>query len=201
MNIQKEREAFEVEWVKLGGDFKSFTIVNNMYVLTNNAGDAGVLFKELAERAINSAFALWLIQARRKQCNIELLESEIEALKPQATPDGFVLVPKKEITDWYLDESEGMWLEELDHWACDLECGEVTVVDRLKVWPAADQFVAKVYIDEDNIELQLFDDEATAKRAAEYCKTMVLHDKQEAAEIFGAIVEAAENKESCAPNE
>lgn len=118
------------------------------------------------------------------------------AAKAQAVPDGYVLVPKKEITDWYLDESEGMWLEELDHWACDLECGEVTVVDRLKVWPAADQFVAKVYIDEDNIELQLFDDEATAKRAAEYCKTMVLHDKQEAAEIFGAIVEAAENKEN-----
>lgn len=94
MDIQKEREAFEAGWVKLGGDFKSFTIVNNMYVLTNNAGDAGVLFKELAERAINSAFALWLIQARRKQCNIELLESEIEALKPQTTPDGFVLVPR-----------------------------------------------------------------------------------------------------------
>ena len=93
INIEEERKAFEIEWIKLGGDFKSFSIIDNMYVLIPSVASAGNVIKELAERAVNSAFALWLIQSRQKQVVIDDLNIQLKDAK--ATPEGFVLVSKK----------------------------------------------------------------------------------------------------------
>ena len=71
INIEEERKAFEIEWIKLGGDFKSFSIIDNMYVLIPSMASADDVIKEFAERAVNSAFALWLIQSRQKQVVID----------------------------------------------------------------------------------------------------------------------------------
>ncbi|MFW1829693.1 hypothetical protein [Acinetobacter sp. ULE_I092] len=91
INIEEERKAFEIEWIKLGGDFKSFSIIDNMYVLIPSMASADDVIKEFAERAVNSAFALWLIQSRQKQVVIDDLNIQLKDAK--ATPEGFVLVP------------------------------------------------------------------------------------------------------------
>lgn len=104
INIEEERKAFEIEWIKLGGDFKSFSIIDNMYALIPSVASAGNVIKELAERAVNSAFALWLIQSRQKQVVIDDLNSQLE--KAKATPEGFVLVPKEQITCFWQDNDE-----------------------------------------------------------------------------------------------
>ena len=93
INIEEERKAFEIEWIKLGGDFKSFSIIDNMYVLIPSMASADDVIKEFAERAVNSAFALWLIQSRQKQVVIDDLNIQLKDAK--ATPEGFVLVSKK----------------------------------------------------------------------------------------------------------
>ena len=93
INIEEERKAFEIEWIKLGGDFKSFSIIDNMYVLIPSMASADDVIKELAERAVNSAFALWLIQSRQKQVVIDDLNIQLKDAK--ATHEGFVLVPKE----------------------------------------------------------------------------------------------------------
>lgn len=93
INIEEERKAFEIEWIKLGGDFKSFSIIDNMYVLIPSMASADDVIKELAERAVNSAFALWLIQSRQKQVVIDDLNIQLKDAK--ATREGFVLVPIK----------------------------------------------------------------------------------------------------------
>ena len=93
INIEEERKAFEIEWIKLGGDFKSFLIIDNMYVLIPSMASADDVIKELAERAVNSAFALWLIQSRQKQVVIDDLNIQLKDAK--ATREGFVLVPKQ----------------------------------------------------------------------------------------------------------
>ena len=93
INIEEERKAFEIEWIKLGGDFKSFSIIDNMYVLIPSMASADNVIKEFAERAVNSAFALWLIQSRQKQVVIDDMNIQLKDAK--ATPEGFVLVPKE----------------------------------------------------------------------------------------------------------
>ncbi|WEE38619.1 hypothetical protein [Acinetobacter sp. TAC-1] len=104
INIEEERKAFEIEWIKLGGDFKSFSIIDNMYVLIPSMASADDVIKELAERAVNSAFALWLIQSRQKQVVIDDLNIQLKDAK--ATPEGFVLVPKENISCYWQDNDE-----------------------------------------------------------------------------------------------
>ena len=96
INIEEERKAFEIEWIKLGGDFKSFSIIDNMYVLIPSMASADDVIKEFAERAVNSAFALWLIQSRQKQVVIDDLNIQLKDAK--ATPEGFVLVMNDRLT-------------------------------------------------------------------------------------------------------
>ena len=51
-----------------------------------------------------------------------------QAAKTQDAPEGFVLVPVKEITEWYLDESENIYREDPD-WLCDISIGDVVEVE------------------------------------------------------------------------
>ncbi|WP_336020878.1 hypothetical protein [Acinetobacter bereziniae] len=97
INIEEERKAFEIEWIKLGGDFKSFSIIDNMYVLIPSMASADDVIKEFAERAVNSAFALWLIQSRQKQVVIDDLNIQLKDAK--ATPEWILIserMPKEE---------------------------------------------------------------------------------------------------------
>lgn len=92
IDLEQERKAFEAEWLNLGGHLNSFQIVNKMYVLTESVQSAGPVVKELSERAINSAFALWLIQARQKNTLIDQLTADLE--KAQAVPEHIVTLQR-----------------------------------------------------------------------------------------------------------
>ena len=97
--------------------------------------------------------------------------------KVQAVPAGYVLVPKKSIEHWYLDEGEYLWMDEPDNWLCDMDVGDVQEVEHkeyivtesntlyaTKVWDAEDQAVSS---------WEFFSSKDDAEKAAEYCKAMI----------------------------
>ena len=100
-----------------------------------------------------------------------------QASKAQAVPNGFVLVPKKSIEHWYLDEGEYLWMDEPDNWLCDMDVGDVQEVEHkehivtesntlyaTKVWDAENQDVSS---------WEFFNSKDDAEKAAEYCKAMI----------------------------
>ena len=100
------------------------------------------------------------------------IEQAAKALEAKKL-EGCVVVPKSEITDWYLDEDEYIYTDEPDIFLCDLEPGDVLEVKRQQCWQVECQFAAKVYEDEDNINWELFDSKEEAEKAAAHCKAMV----------------------------
>ena len=152
MDFEKEREAFEAiprnARVLRGAKFK-----DGEYVALSLFDESS---KELAGQ-LNYGWEVW--QAAKAH--------EAEKLK------GCVVVPKSEITDWYLDEDECIYTDEPDIFLCDLEPGDVLEVKRQQCWQAECQFAAKVYEDEDNINWELFDSKEEAEKAAAHCKAMV----------------------------
>lgn len=186
INIEEERKAFEIEWIKLGGDFKSFSIIDNMYVLIPSVASAGNVIKELAERAVNSAFALWMIQSRQKQVVIDDLNSQLG--KAKATPEGFVLVDKKQTEDWYLDDHENMWWEQdgIDNSLCDLDPGEVQAIEHKEylITESNTLYAAKVWDDfNDQVgDWEFFKTKDEADKAAAYCKAKFKGEPVEAQE-------------------
>lgn len=107
-----------------------------------------------------------------------------QAAKAQAVPDGFVLMPKKSIEHWYLDEGECLWMGEPDNWLCDMDVGDVQEVEHkeyivtesntlyaTKVWDAENQAVSS---------WEFFSSKDDAEKAAEYCKAMVEASQEQA---------------------
>ncbi|MFW1967307.1 hypothetical protein ACG95P_09585 [Acinetobacter guillouiae] len=182
INIEEERKAFEIEWIKLGGDFKSFSIIDNMYVLIPSMASADDVIKEFAERAVNSAFALWLIQSRQKQVVIDDLNIQLKDAK--ATPEGFVLVDKKHTEDWYLDDHEGMWWDQdgIDNSLCDLDPGQVQAVEHKEyLITESDTLYATKVWDESNDQVgfwEFFKTKEEAEKVAAHCKAMIEAQEQ-----------------------
>lgn len=111
-----------------------------------------------------------------------LFEKGWQAAKAQIIPDGFVLVPKKSIEHWYLDEGEYLWMDEPDNWLCDMDVGDVQEVEHkeyivtesntlyaTKVWDAENQAVSS---------WEFFSSKDDAEKAAEYCKAMIEAQEQ-----------------------
>lgn len=198
INLEKEYMAFENTWLSLGANFNSFYLgEDKMYHLTMEKNNLTDSEKVLTLSCINTALAVWLIQAREKQLEIEALKAENEELKTAysgvnaalleqlklnsdlhekllGVSDGeFVVVPKSEISDWYLDEDEGIYLSEPDNFLCDLDIGVVLEIKHQLCWQVENQFVAKVFEDADNIQWELFDSKEDAEKAAAHCKAMI----------------------------
>ncbi|EXA70273.1 hypothetical protein J503_0526 [Acinetobacter baumannii 984213] len=100
-----------------------------------------------------------------------------EKAKAQAVPDTHMLVEKKNIEDWYLDEDEGLWLDHdgIDGSLCELTIGEVKPVQHKEYLITQSQtlYAARVWDDnDDHIAWKLFDSEAIALEAAKQCKSM-----------------------------
>ena len=100
-----------------------------------------------------------------------------QAAKAQAVPEGFVVVPRKSIEHWYLDEGECLWMDEPDNWLCDMDVGDVQEVEHkeyivtesnilyaTKVWDGENQDVSS---------WEFFNSKDDAEKAAEYCKAMI----------------------------
>lgn len=105
---------------------------------------------------------------------IEKLKSELA--KAQAVPEGFVLVPVKEIKEWYLDDSESIYREDPD-WLCDISIGEVVEVEhRVSYELDQDPVFAAIQWDEENGDVgyyETFKTKAEAEKVAAHCKAMV----------------------------
>lgn len=105
----------------------------------------------------------------------EIVERIFEDLNQTQVPEGFVLVPKSEIGHYYYDESEGMYIDEPDHFLTDLDIGEAQEVKCRDYFDLPSKYAAKVW-DEDNQDVgtwELFDTEAEANNVAEHCKAMI----------------------------
>ena len=104
-----------------------------------------------------------------------------ELAKSQAVPDGFVLVPVKEIKEWYLDESENIYREDPD-WLCDISIGEVVEVEhRVSYELDQDPVFAAIQWDDKNGDVgyyEIFKSKAEAEKVAAHCKAMIEAQEQ-----------------------
>lgn len=76
IDLELERRDFKKTWMVLGGHFKYLVVGENQaYHLTNNAPNLTPSEKELTLSAVNTAWAMWLIQARAKQAEIDSLKA------------------------------------------------------------------------------------------------------------------------------
>ena len=98
-----------------------------------------------------------------------------QAGKAQAAPEGFVLVPVKEIKTWYLDDSENIYREDPD-WLCDIPIGEVVEVEhRVSYELDQDPVFAAIQWDEENSDVgyyRTFKSREQADKVAAHCKAM-----------------------------
>lgn len=101
--------------------------------------------------------------------------------KAQAVPEGFVLVPVKEIKTWYLDDSEGIYREDPE-WLCDIPVGEVIEVEhRVSYELDQDPVFAAIQWDEENSDVgyyETFKSKVEAEKVAAHCKAMVETQEQ-----------------------
>lgn len=93
----------------------------------------------------------------------------------KAVPEGFVLVPVKEIKTWYLDDSENMYREDPD-WLCNIPIGEVLEVEhRVSYELDQDPVFAAIQWDEENGDVgyyETFKSKEEAEKVAAHCKAM-----------------------------
>ncbi|WP_228272841.1 hypothetical protein [Acinetobacter junii] len=125
----------------------------------NNTDDED---RKVAYEALNTGWVMWL-RAKRDA-------------KAQAVPEGFVLVPVKEIKEWYLDDSESIYREDPD-WLCDISIGEVVEVEhRVSYELDQDPVFAAIQWDEENGDVgyyETFKSKAEAEKVAAHCKAML----------------------------
>jgi hypothetical protein len=118
---------------------------------------------------VNTGWAMWkkAISFSRKQA--------------QSVPEGFVLVPVKEIKTWYLDDSENIYREDPE-WLCDIPVGEVVEVEhRVSYELDQDPLFAAIQWDEENSDVgyyETFKSKAEAEKVAAHCKAMVEAQEQ-----------------------
>ena len=133
--------------------------------------------EQLFEHVVDDDGVLWFKEQTRQ------MWSMWQEAKANAIPDGFVVVPRKSIEHWYLDEGESLWMDEPDNWLCDMDVGDVQEVEHkeyivtesntlyaTKVWDAEDQAVSS---------WEFFSSKDDAEKAAEYCKAMIEAQEQE----------------------
>lgn len=104
-----------------------------------------------------------------------------QAATAQVVPEGFVLVPVKEIKTWYLDDSENIYREDPE-WLCDIPVGEVVEVEhRVSYELDQDPVFAAIQWDEENSDVgyyETFKSKAEAEKVAAHCKAMVEAQEQ-----------------------
>ena len=117
--------------------------------------------QKVAYEVLNTGWVMWL-RAKRDA-------------KAQAVPEGFVLVPVKEIKTWYLDDSEGIYREDPE-WLCDIPVGEVVEVEhRVSYELDQDPVFAAIQWDEENSDVgyyRTFKSREQADKVAAHCKAM-----------------------------
>ena len=131
--------------------------------------------EQLFEHMVDSDAVLWFKEQTRQMWLMW------EKAKVQAVPEGFVLVPVKEIKTWYLDDSEGIYREDPE-WLCDIPVGEVVEVEhRVSYELDQDPVFAAIQWDEENSDVgyyETFKSKVEAEKVAAHCKAMVETQEQ-----------------------
>ena len=127
--------------------------------------------EQLFEHVVDDDGVLWFKEQTRQ------MWSMWQAAKAQAIPGGFVVVPKKSIEHWYLDEGECLWMDEPDNWLCDMDVGDVQEVEHKEyiVTESNTLYATKVWDGENQAvgSWEFFNSKDDAEKAAEYCKAMI----------------------------
>lgn len=105
IDLEQERRDFKKTWMVLGGHFKYLVVGENQaYHLTNNAPNLTPSEKELTLSAVNTAWAMWLIQARAKQAEIDSLKAQLEQAEKVWISTDFML-PDEDEAVLFLDKN------------------------------------------------------------------------------------------------
>ena len=145
--------------------------------------DKNLFFYELEGRGYTFENMTWLgncFEDDMLNMAWEMWSSAKHSVKAQAVPEGFVLVPKSEIGHYYYDESEGMYIDEPDHFLTDLDIGEAQEVKCRDYFDLPSKYAAKIW-DENNQDVGtwgIFDTEAEANNVAAHCKAMIEAQEQ-----------------------
>ena len=163
-----------------------------------------VLTADLKESQSEFAYAYksvtsWTERAYKQRGKVELIKNEVERFQQSGSPldlnqflsnlielatfkndhefTDHLLVPKKDIEDWYLDEDEGLWLDHdgIDGSLCDLTLGEIKPIKHkgYLISQSNTLYAARVWDgNDDHIAWKLFESEESALEAAKYCKQM-----------------------------
>ena len=132
-------------------------------------GDNSEVYIPIEETEESNAIATWI--------NGAWFVWKLKA-KAQTTPDGYVLIKKEDIENWYLDESEYMWFEAdgIDGYLEDIDIGEVVEVQRKEyvVTNSNPVFAAKPWDDKRYCAdtWEFFESKDEAEKAAAHCKAM-----------------------------
>ena len=149
--LQKEREAFEAWYRK---EYDNTVIDDSEFSEILDEYESNYYWVD----ELNQSWKAW------------------QAAKAQAVPEGFVLVPVKEIKTWYLDDSEGIYREDPE-WLCDIPVGEVVEVEhRVSYELDQDPVFAAIQWDEENSDVgyyETFKSKVEAEKVAAHCKAMV----------------------------
>ena len=149
MDIQKEREAFEE------------------YIISKHKNRSPLILTQRIQHGFSENYIVQGVQ--------DCWETW-QAVKAQAVPEGFVLVPVKEIKTWYLDDSEGIYREDPE-WLCDIPVGEVVEVEhRVSYELDQDPVFAAIQWDEENSDVgyyETFKSKVEAEKVAAHCKAMI----------------------------
>ncbi len=167
MDLQKEREALiaEIEVFK-AEMLKSYVIKAWADSYVNTDPFSYAIFEDENNK-------IWWMKAQTHE-----FWRIWQAAKANAIPDGFVVVPRKSIEHWYLDEGESLWMDEPDNWLCDMDVGDVQEVEHKEyiVTESNTLYATKVWDDEDQAvgSWEFFNSkDDAAEKAAEYCNAMI----------------------------
>lgn len=163
-----------------------------------------ILTADLKESQSDFAYAYksvtsWTERAYKQREKVELIKNEVERFQQSGSPldlDQFLnhliqlatfkndheftdhlLVSKKDIEDWYLDEDEGLWLDHdgIDGSLCDLTLGEIKPIKHKEylIIQSNTLYAARVWDgNDDHLAWKLFESEESALEAAKHCKQM-----------------------------
>ncbi|WEI24184.1 hypothetical protein PYR74_09930 [Acinetobacter bereziniae] len=100
------------------------------------------------------------------------------AAKEHATPEGFVLVPKDELTTTYYWEGAEHTVNCVSEYEMELEKGEIAELEKWEQTKSTKAFFANIYSDEDNFEIVEFDSIEAAELAINENKAMIEAQEQ-----------------------
>lgn len=163
-----------------------------------------VLTADLKESQSDFAYAYksvtsWTERAYKQREKVEVIKNEVERFQQSGSPldlnqflsnliqlatfkndnefTDHLLVSKKDIEDWYLDEDEGLWLDHdgIDGSLCDLTLGGIKPIKHKEylISQSNTLYAARVWDgNDDHIAWKFFESEESALEAAKHCKQM-----------------------------